>query len=308
MKPSRALIFPISVFAFLFFTFPVFAQQSNFSISPPPVAWPYFDEGRSDLSIAGSIINMEAGDVSMTGGVATVKGRQALGSGVAVDVAAGFGGLGGTMPGIPPMSVIYTSGAYSYVPYYTEPTGKATISFLCMNAAADIEIQPIRSDSFGLILFGGFVYNYAQMTITSPYALIVPPPYSNAGTYFYGYQDTLTMTLMQYGYQFGAQIDLAASESFRLSPFFMMTSMQGDATMADNPGVSTASGTSLSAKIERTTSYAFGLDIIIGDVSIGTMLQQLQSASETNKDTRTIMISATYHVTDEGSSGGDGAK
>lgn len=143
MKPSAVLILLLSVSSFFISVSALHAQQSNFSISPPPIVWPFFDEGRSDMSIAGSIINMEAGALSMTGGVATVKGRQALGSGLAVDVAAGFGGLGGKMPGVPPMSVIYTSGAYSYVPYYTAPTGKATVSFLSLNASANIEVQPI---------------------------------------------------------------------------------------------------------------------------------------------------------------------
>lgn len=284
---------------------PASAQQSNFSIAPPPVAWPYFEEGRSDMSVSGAYVNISAEALNMTGGVGAVKGRQALSDALAFSAAAGFGGLGGQMPGIPPMSVIYTSGAYSYVPYFTKTTGRATVSFLSMNAAFNIEVQPIHSSSFDLILFGGFSLNYSSMTITTPFALIVPPPYSNAGTYYYGFQDTLTLTLTQYGYQFGTQLDLVLSPSLRISPFFMMSAQQGDAVMTDKTTVSGAGGSSFSAKIPKTTSYSIGLDIIIENVSIGTVLQQMQKASETNGDTSVLMISATYHFADMDGSGAE---
>jgi hypothetical protein len=294
------LILPVfSVLILAALTLPAYAQQSNFTISPPPIAWPYFDEGRSDLSVSGSYVNINADSLSMTGGVASVKGRQALSSALAVSVAASFGGLGGKMPGIPPMSVIYTSGSYSYVPYFTQPTGRATVSFLSMNGSFNLELQPVHTESFDIIIFGGVSYNYSSMSITSPFALIVPPPYSNAGTYYYGYQDTLTLTLTQYGYQFGTQIDLALSPGLRISPFFMMSAMQGNATMIDKTNASGSRGTSFSAKIPKTTSYSLGLDIIIQNVSIGSMLQQMQKASETNRDTSVLILSATYHFEED---------
>jgi hypothetical protein len=273
----------------------VFAQQTNFSISPPPVAWPYFEEGRSDFAVSGSYISMKADEVTLKGGVLEMKARQAFDGVFAVSAAGGLGGLGGKMPGIPPSSPIYTSGAYSYVPYYVQTTGKATAVLLAMNGCLDLEVQPIHDDYFGLILFGGLSFNFTQMTITTPYDLIVPPPYSNAGEHFTGYEDKLTIMSTLYGFQAGAQIDLSVDENVRVSPFFMITSMQGTASMSDSPGAAQASGASYSASIPRTTAYAFGMDIIIFDVSIGTMLQQMQAAGDMNKDTSIIMISASYH-------------
>lgn len=296
MKPVCVVVCLLSVIFFLSVSVSIFSQQTNFSIAPAPVPWPYFDDGRTDLCPSGSFVRITAQDVTLTGALADVKARQAFSGLFALDINGGFGGLAGKMPGIPPVSTIYTSGKYSYVPYFTKATGDATATFLNLNASTNLELQPVRTEHFDIIIFGGAAFSYSSLTISTPYALIVPPPYANAGETFTGYTDKLTVTMTTYGYQCGIQCDVALDDTLRISPFFMMTSMRGTASFVDNPGTARYSAASYSANIPQSTSYSFGLDIIVGDFSIGTMLQQMQSAGKQDKNTNMVMVTASYHI------------
>ena len=293
MKNSYRILFTSLLF-FGFFGTMLSAQQSNFSIAPSPVPYPYFDEGWSDLTAGGSYIRISSSPMEMSGVLLGVKGRSAMAGTFALDAGGMFGILTGSMPGIGPMTPIYTSGSYSYVPYFTQVTGSAKITFVNFSGNLGLEVQPIRNEHFDMIFFGGLVLGMNSLTIYTPYNLIVPPPYSNAGQAYTGYTDTLTINSYPYGFQAGVQFDIALSENFRLSPFVMMNSVSGTATMTDNPGAG-AAGSSSSVTIPRSTSYSFGMDIIIGDVSVGTLLQQLKSAGEGNGSAKTVIINAQYH-------------
>ena len=70
MKRRTVFIPLLSVFIFLIFNTGISAQQTNFTVSPPPVAWPYFEDGRSDFAAAGSYISMKTDSVTLKGGAA----------------------------------------------------------------------------------------------------------------------------------------------------------------------------------------------------------------------------------------------
>ncbi len=274
-----------------------YAQQSNFQIAPSPIAYPYFTDGRSDGLLGASFISITSQYMTLTGGAAEFKGRTAFSDYTAIDIDFGMAGMGGSMPGIPPISPIYTSGAF-HVPYYTQVAGDATLSFLSMRMSANLELQLLHDDIGSLILFGGPNLNFSQFTITTPFNLIVPPPWGNAGTVYKGYTDTLTINSTLTGWQMGMQMDIALATDFRLSPFFMISSFSGTANLSDTTTASGTVNTSLSADIPAASSMSFGMDIVIGDFSVGSLIQQMKKSKSSDQDVRVIMISVSYHFSE----------
>jgi hypothetical protein len=296
MKQQNMIIVFLSIIILVFISSHLSAQQSNFTISPSPLPYPYFENERTDVSVNGNYISISASQMTMKGGFFDFKARQAMADFIAFDVNTGLGVMSGSMPGIPPLTPIYST-VSPYAPYYTDATGNASLSFLNFLCSADLEVQPFKTDIVSMILFGGFTMTYSHFTITTPYELIVPYGYSNAGQTFTGYTNTLTITSLPYGYQAGIQFDLTLAENLRISPFIMISNTAGSATMSSNPGTSSGSSTSTSLKIPSSTTYSYGMDILIGDLSIGTILQQLQSASQQNGKATVIIISVGYHFT-----------
>ncbi len=298
MKTGKLLIvYCLHVIAlFLIFAPDLKAQQSNFQIAPSPIAYPFFYDGRYDGTISGAVVSIKTVDMNMLGGMADFKGRSAFSEFTAIDLDLGMYGLGGTMPGIPPLMPIYTSLGY---PYYTETAGDATISFLSMRASFNLELQLVHNNSGSLILFGGLSMNFSQFNIDSPFNLIVPPPYSNAGQVYTGFTNTIAISSTLTGWQCGAQIEINLAEGIRLSPFIMYSVFSGTATFTNTTNVSGAGSYSASADIPSSSSTSFGMDIIIGDISIGTLLQQMKSSETTSQDTSIFTVSVSYHFSDE---------
>lgn len=280
---------------------PVIAEsQSNFSIAPSPIAYPYFISGKIDGKFDGSYVSMTMDQVSLKGLFLDVKARGAMNEFIALNGELGTGFMKGSMPGIPPITPIPTKGTYGGY-YYTRVDGDATLSFIQLRPTLNLELQLLDTDTFSFIVFGGFQMSYTQMTAQTKYSLIVPPPYSNAGKVYSGYTDTFEIASSMYGYQLGMQLNIPLSSDFRISPFFMMSSSSGTATLTDNPGSGNTSASSYSADIPKSTTTSFGMDIIISDVSIGTVLQQIKSTTQGSDNVKVVMISAGYHFSfDEG--------
>ncbi|PKL15963.1 MAG: hypothetical protein CVV49_18685 [Spirochaetae bacterium HGW-Spirochaetae-5] len=264
------------------------AQQSNFQIAPSPIAYPYFEEGRHDGNLGVSFINISTQDMNMTGGAGDFKGRIAFSEFAAIDGNLGLNMLGGTMPGIPPLISLY--------PYIAEVAGEATLTYFSFRMAFNIEIQPVKTDVFSLIFFGGPNMNISQFTITTPFNLRLPPTYTTVAK---GYTDTLTINTNLTGWQAGVQIDLPLGGDARLSPFFMYSSFSGTATLTDTTTVSGYGSTSMTVDVPGATATSFGMDIIFGEISIGTLLQQMAASDSTTQDTSIIMISISYHFSSE---------
>lgn len=269
------------------------AQQSNFQIAPSPISYPYFEKGRFDGTAGVSFVSISTDDMNLAGGSANFKGRMAFSEFIALDGDFGLTGMGGSMPGIPPMMPIYSSNGFT--PYFIQVDGDADLSFFTFRMAFNIELQPIHSDFGSIILFAGPNINISQFNIDTPFSLIVPPPYTNAGQVYPGYTNTLSISSSLTGWQMGVQLDLDLGSGLRLSPFFMYSSFSGTADMTNSTNASGSSSISISSDIPTSTATSFGMDIIFEDISIGTVLQQLQSAEETDQDTSIILISISYH-------------
>ncbi len=259
-------------------------QQSNFQIAPSPIAYPYFEEGRADGKIDVSFVSITMDNFSLAGAGGYFQGRIAFADFIALDGDLGLAALGGTMkPGISPMT--WPTG---YIP---DPADQSSLFLGAFRFSLNLEIQPLHTRYFGLILFGGPNFNLSQFNITTKYDLI----WIATGARYTGYTDQLQVTSTMQGGQFGVQLDIPLDENVRLSPFFMMSYFSGSATLTDNPGAAGASNTSMSADIPSSSTMTYGMDIIIGDISIGTMLQQLQSQQRGSNNAQTIIVTVGYH-------------
>jgi len=267
------------------------AQQSNFQIAPSPIAYPYFEEGRQDGTLGVSFISISTQDMNMAGGAGDFKGRIAFSDFAAIDGDLGLNMLGGTMPGILPL--------ISLAPYIPVSAGDATLTFFSFRMAFNLEIQPVKTDAFSLIIFGGPNINFSQFTITSPFNLRLPPTYTSVAK---GYTDTLTISTNLTGWQAGIQIDLPLGDDVRLSPFFMYSSFSGTATLTDTTTVSGYGSASFTVDVPGATATSFGMDIIFGEISIGTLMQQMAATESTTQDTSIIMVSVSFHFSSEDSS------
>lgn len=277
-------LFLISTISLFFLQSQTLAQQSNFQIAPSPIAYPYFEEGRFDGNLGVSFISISTQDMNMAGGAGDFKGRIAFSDFAAVDGDLGLNMLGGTMPGILPL--------ISLAPYIPVSAGDATLTYFSFRMAFNIEIQPVKTDVFSLIFFGGPNFNLSQFTITSPFNLRLPPTYTSVAK---GYTDTLTINTNLTGWQAGIQIDLPLGGDTRLSPFFMYSSFSGTATLTDTTTVSGYGSASFTVDVPGATATSFGMDIIFGEISIGTLMQQMAATDNTTQDTSIIMVSVSYH-------------
>jgi len=275
------------------------ASNSNFQIAPPPIAYPYFEAGRGDGKIEPMLISIESkeAEMSLAGAGINMVGRQAFSEWIALDVQAGLFALNGQTAGIPPITPIPTTGAYSaYTYYYTRVDGKAQVNMTSFVMSFNIELQPIKEDFGNLILFFGPNFGVSSMTMRTPYSLIVPSPYSNAGDVFSGYTDTLTFSGSTSGAQFGMQAGFALGHGLQISPFFMMSSASGTATLTDDPGTGNAGTTSVTADIPESSTTSFGMDIVIDEMSLGTIFQNIQSQdSEEQGDINIVMFRFGFH-------------
>lgn len=272
-------------------------SNSDFQIAPPPIAYPYFEAGRVDGKIEPMIISIESqqAEMSLAGGGINMVGRQAFSEWIALDVQAGLFALNGQTAGIPPITPILTSGGYP-VYYYTRVDGKANVNMTSFVMSFNIEFQPIKEDFGNLILFFGPNFGVSSVTMRTPYSLIVPPPYSNAGDVYSGYTDTLTFSGSTSGAQFGMQAGFALGYGLQISPFFMMSSASGTATLTDDPGTGNAGTTSVTADIPESSTTSFGMDIVIDEMSLGTIFQNIQSQdSEEQSDINIVMFRFGFH-------------
>lgn len=275
----------------------VLGEQSNFQIAPPPIAYPYFEPGRLDGKIEPIFVGITAKDISLSGGGVNLDIRQAFSEFMAMDMQAGIFLLSGEMPGIPPITPIpaySTTGSFGGY-YTTRVDGKAKVSMTSMAISANLELQPIHGKHGGIIIFGGPNIGIMSMDMKTPYSLIVPPSFSNAGQVRSGYTDTLTISSSTAGFQFGLQGDIHITGDLKLSPFFMTSSTSGSATLKDNPGAAGVSGYSSTADIPTSSSSSLGMDIIIGNLSIGTVLQEMKSQEKGTEDINITLFRLGYH-------------
>lgn len=265
----------------------LFAESGSFQISPPPIAYPYFEEGKTDYKTEPMFININSteADLSLTGGGVNFIGRHANSKFLAFDIQSSIAVLSGQMPGVTPM--------YYSTSYYYTPAEKANVTMTSWSTSLNMEIQLIKEDEGSLIVFFGPTFVFTNMTMSTPYSITILPPHSNAGEVHTGFTDKLTMRSKTNGAQFGIQSNLAVGDGLSISPFYMMSTTSGTVSIMDLPGNTDADTTRFTADISRSTTTSFGMDIIIDEISIGTILQNIKQ--DENSNINIMMFRFGYH-------------
>lgn len=256
--------------------------DTSFQLSPAPIPYPYFKPGATDGKIDLSYIQMKITDYTLNGMSVYGKGRKAFTDMLAVDGMLGLMYLGGQMPGIGPIALLpaYSSSG-SFLGYYTPIAAqKSTFTSTNFNFAGNLELQAVRTPAFAMILFGGLNMNVTSMTFKTPYNLYYAP----TGNTYTGYTDSLSMSLLLTGFQVGMQVDIPLGTMVRLSPFIVMSTTSGSATMTDAPGVKTSGQTVYTYDVQASTSVSTGFDIFINDISLGAMAQSSKSSQTGNSN------------------------
>lgn len=287
----KSTILPISllgIFAALSASGPAFGS-SNFQIAPPPIAYPYFESGRTDSKVEPAYIDVKATDFSLKGGGVNFDSRHAFSDSIAADVQGGIFALNGEMPGVPPITPIPAYSGGTFLGYWMpQATGKAKVTVTSVQMSINLEFQPFHNDSGGLIVFGGPSLGVMNMVMNTPYSLTF------GATTNSGYTDTLTISSVTTGLQVGLQGDITLARNLKISPFLMTSSYSGTSTLKDDPNVSTASGYSTTADIPSYSSSSMGMDIVIGNLSIGTLLQQMKSQKNSSDNVKVTMLRMGY--------------
>lgn len=159
----RVVFLGALVFAVMAAAERVSAQQTNFSVSPPPIASPYFNDGESEFKVRGTIVSISGPDISLSGAGADIISRKAFSDEFAGDFQVGLFGISGDIgSGITQESITMT----------------------IVQMSANLELQPFKSESASMIIFTGLTLSAASMTGDS-------------------FDATMNLTGVQAGMQFG---------------------------------------------------------------------------------------------------------
>lgn len=246
-------------------------NSNGFQIAPPPIAHPIFAAGIKDQKFDFNFISMSSDEieVDLNGFGASYIVRQAYSDSLAISAQAGLFMLNGTMPGL--ALPFYYSGNW-FIP---ESLSEADVNMMTMPFSANVELQLIKEDAASLIVFIGPNLGFSVMNMETSYKVSsTSPTYTN--------QAQVTSTTA--GLQFGMQAGLRVSEDVKISPFFMVSSSSGTANFNYQSGASGVSDTTYSGDIPDVTTSSIGMDIIIKELSIGTVLQDIQRSNSDGDD------------------------
>lgn len=254
--PAIITIFIISSFSTL-----GHSQQTSFQITMPPIPWYEFNKGQKDLKVNGTFLYLSGeieapeagGDVSIYGGGMSGFYRYAFKDKFAFDI----GGL-----------IVGASGDIG---------NNASMDMTLLSLPFDIEFQPINTNRYSLILFVGFNFTWMYLGVT----------YED-DTDFYSVDIYSSMR----GPQGGIQLAIKFPE-FVFTPFFMITSLSGDADIDINAN---GNQMSVSSGIPSSTAYYYGIDIIYlpWDITFSSILQQAMSSGD-NQGYKTYVFTISYH-------------
>lgn len=144
MSKARSVVFlGVVVFILVAAVNRASAQQTNFSVTPPPIASPYFNEGEKEFKVRGTIVSISGPDISLSGAGADIVARQAFSNDFAGSVQVGLFGISGDTG----------SGVY-----------KESIGMALVQMSGNLELQPFRSESTSMIIFTGLTLSAGSMT------------------------------------------------------------------------------------------------------------------------------------------------
>ncbi|MDP2167113.1 MAG: hypothetical protein Q8J64_02140 [Thermodesulfovibrionales bacterium] len=231
-----------------------YAQQSNFSVTPPPLASPSFERGQKDIKFGIVGVSVEGEGFELTGGGVNIVPRHAFTDHVAGNLQLGLSALSGeTAIG----------------------TFKSDLSFMNMQFGLNLELQPVKAKMASLIFFGGPLLNLGLGSVDYSYSLFGKT-----------YTDTMNITTTMFGVQGGAQVGIKLGP-FHLDPFAMISSQSGTTTVD-------TSFTSTSSDIPSFTTTSYGADIVFlpWNLTLSSMLQQAAKAGDNEEsDTTVVMLS-----------------
>jgi hypothetical protein len=242
----KIILLSLSAAFILAFQNILFSQQSGLMITPPPIPWYEFAEGDSDAKFdaqffyakgsTGSSDPEFSGDVKMYGLLGGGTYRYAFRDIAAFDIGLSGGGMRGTFGDF------------------------ATSTFYFATIPANLELQPVNTEDVSFILFGGFSYSRSSLNINIDSSQV-------SGS-------VLILSEMK-GPQFGAQLAFK-TESFTISPFFMMSRQSGSADMYVRTDKLDGD---YSASTPTVTSKIYGVDIVHRSSGIS-LSSLIQSASQ----------------------------
>lgn len=240
------LLAAVSIIAILAAGTPAVAQQSNFSVAPPPIASPYFEAGKGEGKFRFTYLTISGESMDLKGGGFDFVGRSAFSEHFAGDIAFGF--------------LFLTADI-------ADPTGgEGTMNLVNIPFSMNLEFQPYNGDILSAIVFAG------------P-AMIMTPGSMEMTTTVMGNSYTSTMSIFNflYGAQAGLQLGVKLGD-FTLSPFAMAQSLQGTSSITDDQGNTT------NTDIPAYTTTSYGADLIYTPWGL-TLSSVLQEAKKSDDQT-----------------------
>jgi hypothetical protein len=242
----------VSCASAVLFALPAGAQQSNFSITPPPIAAPTFEKDEKNVKVRGTYLSLEGQGVELSGGGVDMVMRKAFSDTVAGNFSIGMFLLDGDMD---------------------FGTGKADLTILSEVFGLNIEVQPVKTERVNLILFGGPTFDFSQGSMETSVTVLTNT-----------ISDTLTITTVMFGYLAGAQFGLNLGD-FNISPFAMMTSKSGSSTVSSSFG----GDTETDIPTFTTTSYGFDIAYVPWNLTLSSVLQEAAKQGEENPGFKTTI-------------------
>jgi len=227
------------------------ADTSSFSIAPPPIANPVFDAKEKDQKIRVTYLTMESSPTTSASSQFKLKGygldmvaRKAFNSVLAIDGGIGVTYLDGTMG----------SGSTA-----------GTLTGMTIPLTVNLEVQPVKTDVFSLIMFVGPQFGISMMQIDLP------------GMY-------ITSDSYVYGLQVGAQMGFNINDTIGIDLFGMTLSQAGS---QDTYISSTYYSDSISSDIPSFTTTTYGLDFVYlpWGLALSSILQEAGKSESTGMKT-----------------------
>lgn len=256
---KKSVLF-LSVAIVLLYT-PVFAQQTNFMITPPPIPWFEFTEGQKDLRVTATGIYLTGegsdpltGDISVWGAGGGGVYRYAFKDIFAFDIG---------------LMVVGAAGDIG---------NEVDMTMWLASIPVNLEVLLVNNERIAVIGFIGFGFsrNYIGLTSNIP-----------------GSEGTVDLNTALKGPQGGMQVSVKL-QNLVISPFLMLTKQSGDVDMDYDIGGDSGSA---SMSVSTATIYYYGFDIVYVPLglSLSSLIQQA-SSSGGNEAFKTYVINISYRT------------
>jgi len=219
------------------------AQQS-FSIAPPPIAAPTFEDGKTDGKVRFTYIDMSGNGTEFTGGGVDGIVRKAFSNSFAGDIQGGMFVLDGDID---------------------MGTSKSSTTFINFLFSANAELQAYKGNVFSALLFVGPNLNLMLGSME------IPCPIGTC-------TDTATITSSLFGLQGGIQFGIKAGD-FSIDPFAMIMTQQGSTTVSTS-----FADTTTTIDPYTTTSFGLDITYKPWNMSLSAIVQEAAKQTDKDKE------------------------